>query len=63
MLFEPREGRVHRAPGESPRTIQTDAPAEDNLSDVDTIMTALVNATKPSKSQQAKTRRHAWALP
>ena len=42
MLFEPRKGRVHRAPGESLRTIQTDASAEDNLSDVDIIMTALV---------------------
>ncbi len=44
MLFEPREGRVHRAPGESLRTIQTDASAEDNLSDVDVNMTASVTA-------------------
>ncbi len=43
MLFEPRKGRVHRAPGESLRTIQTDASAEDNLSDVDIIMTVLVS--------------------
>ncbi len=43
MLLEPRKGRVHRAPGESLRTIQTDASVEDNLSDVDIIMTALVS--------------------
>ncbi len=44
MLFEPQKGRVHRAPGESFRTIQTDASADGNLNDIDLIMTALVIA-------------------